>query len=171
MSLNTVLVSINGTLGNVAFYNNEDIILGKSACYFNLSENIDKYYIKIVIESQYFISYALRNATGSTISNLSLRAMRDFPVPLPPLAEQRRIVAKVDGLMALCDALEAKLRGERAAAERLADAVVRAVVGSEQRTPRQMELAPSAAPSAPTNGIGDLKNGKLVQAPAFNDDK
>ncbi|WP_179108688.1 restriction endonuclease subunit S, partial [Rodentibacter genomosp. 2] len=31
----TILVSINGTLGNVALYNNEKVILGKSACYFN----------------------------------------------------------------------------------------------------------------------------------------
>lgn len=108
---------------------------------------------------------------GGTMDILNLGILLELPIPLPPLAEQRRIVAKVDELMALCDALEAKLRGERAAAERLADAVVRAVVGSEQRTPRQMELAPSAATSAPTNGIGDLKNGKLVQAPAFNDDK
>jgi type I restriction enzyme S subunit len=37
MTTNTVLVSINGTLGNVAFYNNEEVVLGKSACYFNLS--------------------------------------------------------------------------------------------------------------------------------------
>ena len=32
----TVLVSINGTIGNVAFYNHEKVVLGKSACYFNL---------------------------------------------------------------------------------------------------------------------------------------
>ena len=36
----TILVSINGTLGNIAFYNNEKIILGKSACYFNMKENV-----------------------------------------------------------------------------------------------------------------------------------
>ena len=43
---NTVLVSINGTLGSVAFYNNEPIVLGKSACYFNLAEGIYKQFIK-----------------------------------------------------------------------------------------------------------------------------
>ena len=39
----TVFVSINGTIGNVAFYNNEKVILGKSACYFNLFDKIDKF--------------------------------------------------------------------------------------------------------------------------------
>jgi len=50
----TVLVSINGTLGKVAFYNNEKIILGKSACYFNLLGCVNKFYIKCLIETEYF---------------------------------------------------------------------------------------------------------------------
>jgi type I restriction enzyme S subunit len=109
LSSNSVLVSINGTLGNVAFYNGEKIILGKSACYFNLPENISKRFMKILIESPYFMSYALRNATENTIKNLSLKAMNGFPVPLPPLPEQHRIVTKVDELMALCNELEARI--------------------------------------------------------------
>ena len=36
----TILVSINGTIGNVAKYNNEPCILGKSACFFNVKEDI-----------------------------------------------------------------------------------------------------------------------------------
>ena len=103
------MISINGTLGKVAFYNNENIILGKSACYFNLTEFTDKKYIKVVLESPYFINYALREATGTTILNLSLKAMNECPIPLPPLAEQSRIAAKVGELLALCDRLEASL--------------------------------------------------------------
>jgi type I restriction enzyme S subunit len=41
--------------------------------------------------------------------NISQAKLRAVPIPLPPLAEQRRIVAKVDELMALCDQLEASL--------------------------------------------------------------
>ncbi|PKK88950.1 MAG: restriction endonuclease subunit S [Candidatus Wallbacteria bacterium HGW-Wallbacteria-1] len=104
----TVFVSINGTIGNVAFYNNEKVILGKSACYFNLCSNISKEYIKKVLNSKYFIEYAFAEATGSTIKNVSLKTMREFLIPLPPLAEQKRIVAKIDELMALCDKLEAQ---------------------------------------------------------------
>ncbi|MEC4005875.1 restriction endonuclease subunit S [Flavobacterium sp. SUN052] len=104
---NTVFVSINGTIGNVAFYNNEKVILGKSACYFNLIK-IDKFFMKRLINSKYFLNYAFSSATGTTIKNVSLKTMREFPVPLPPLEEQKRIVEKIDQLMLLCDKLEAE---------------------------------------------------------------
>ncbi|EKD44179.1 MAG: hypothetical protein ACD_71C00218G0004 [uncultured bacterium (gcode 4)] len=94
----TILVSINGTLGNVAFYNNEKIILGKSACYFNLSETVDKFYIKYIFSSQHFSKYAHKEATGATIKNVSLKTMREFKIPLPKLAEQRNIVCKLNSL-------------------------------------------------------------------------
>ena len=42
MNEQTILVSINGTIGNYAFYNQEPIILGKSACYFSLAHCIMK---------------------------------------------------------------------------------------------------------------------------------
>ena len=88
----TVLVSINGTLGNVAFYNGENVILGKSACYFNLMGNIDKQYIKHILETEYFTEYAKNVATGSTIKNVPLTGMRNFLIPVPPITEQHRII-------------------------------------------------------------------------------
>jgi type I restriction enzyme S subunit len=88
----TVLVSINGTLGNVAFYNGENVILGKSACYFNLMDNIDKQYIKHILETEYFTEYAKNVATGSTIKNVPLAGMRNFLIPVPPITEQHRII-------------------------------------------------------------------------------
>lgn len=80
---NTVLVSINGTIGNIAFYNNEKIILGKSACYFNLISPSFKNYIYLLTKTSFFLVYATTNATGSTIKNVSLDTMRNFL--LPPL--------------------------------------------------------------------------------------
>ena len=95
LNATSILVSINGTIGNVAFYNNEKIILGKSACYFNLLGNLSKHYFKALIESEYFKKYTKNIATGSTIKNVSLKAMRCFLVPLPPVFEQIRIVEKI----------------------------------------------------------------------------
>src|ERR1019366_3051009 len=65
LSSDSVLVSINGTIGNVAFYNNEKIILGKSACYFNLTKLTYKIFVKAVLDSPYFANYALQGATGT----------------------------------------------------------------------------------------------------------
>ena len=45
-------------------------------------------------------------------------------VPVPPLAEQRRIVAKVDQLMALVDQLETQLTASRSTAKNLLEALV-----------------------------------------------
>lgn len=100
---NTVFVSINGTLGNIAFYENEKIILGKSACYFNLIKNEMKIYIYWLIKTKYFLDYANEEATGTTIKNVLLAAMRNFPIPLPPLAEQKRIVAAIENFMPLIE--------------------------------------------------------------------
>ena len=110
MNTNTILVSINGTLGNLAFYDGEKIILGKSACYFNLLNDINKYFIGFLIKSQYFLKYAVDVASETTIKNVSLKSMRYLPIPLPPLAEQERIVAKLEKLMKFCDELEVSIK-------------------------------------------------------------
>jgi type I restriction enzyme S subunit len=55
--------------------------------------------------------------------NISQDKLRAVPVP-PPIAEQYRIVARVDALMALCDRLEASLTAASASRLRLLDALL-----------------------------------------------
>jgi len=97
---NTVLVSINGTIGNTALYNNEDIILGKSACYINLKDCISKYFILYILSGYLFQEYIQRCSTGSTIKNVSLKMMRDFRFLMPESKEDQEkavhIIQKVD---------------------------------------------------------------------------
>lgn len=98
---NTVFISINGsTLGKrTAFYNNEPVILGKSACYINVKENtLNKFYLRYFFSSNIFQEYAWKEKTGTAIPNLGLKAMRDLQIPLPPLSEQQKIVAHLDAL-------------------------------------------------------------------------
>ena len=106
LDANTILISINGTIGNYAFYEEEPIILGKSACYFSLLNGVCKEYICIFLKSKVFFDYARQEATQTTIKNVSLKSMRMLPVPLPPLAEQKRIVAKIEELLPLCERLK-----------------------------------------------------------------
>nr|WP_282958692.1 restriction endonuclease subunit S [Segatella copri] len=102
----TILVSINGTIGNIGTYSNEQIILGKSACYFNITPFLVKEYMCYVIESNYFQKYALLSATGSTIKNVPLKAINEFYVPIPPVSEQKRIVSEIDYLLAFINKVE-----------------------------------------------------------------
>ncbi|KLU65778.1 EcoKI restriction-modification system protein HsdS [Desulfosporosinus acididurans] len=106
LTLTTVLISINGTIGNIAYYNDEPVILGKSACYIALIKLMYKEYIHILLSSQFFLDYAVSKATQTTIKNVSLKAIRMLPVPLPPLAEQKRIVAKLEEILPLCEKLK-----------------------------------------------------------------
>ena len=92
----TILVSINGTLGKVAFYNGENVILGKSACYIKLEAYNDKKYIFELLKSDYFKRYAESECTGTTIRNVSLKSMRNFRCLLPPLPLQRLFAQRIE---------------------------------------------------------------------------
>lgn len=87
----TVLVSINGTIGNVALYRGEKCILGKSACYLNVKKEYSRKFIYYVLTHPNFQNYAVSVATGTTIKNVSLKQMRDYEFFCPPLPEQKRI--------------------------------------------------------------------------------
>lgn len=90
LSDNAILISINGTLGKLAFYNGEKVMLGKSACYCNLKSNIKREFVYAVMNSNAFISFMESNSTKSTIKNVGLKTMRDFELILPPIELQKQ---------------------------------------------------------------------------------
>jgi type I restriction-modification system specificity protein len=95
----TILVSINGTIGNVAKYNNEPCILGKSACYINVIKEVDKEFIYYILTSANFKRNITNEATGTTIKNVSLKQMREYKFNIPcNLADQRRIASILSSL-------------------------------------------------------------------------
>lgn len=84
ISPNALLLSINGTLGKIAFYNNEAITLGKSACYINLKTFVNKYFVFELMKTDHFLKYLEENSTKSTIKNVSLKTIRNFQLISPP---------------------------------------------------------------------------------------
>lgn len=77
---------------------------------------------------EYFVRTAKANllefAPATAQRNINLEILTQVLIPLPTVAEQDRIVAKVDGLMALCDQLEAGLTATAATRRRLLDALL-----------------------------------------------
>ena len=72
-------------------------------------QKIDPRYAMAVLRNPYARSLLIDSSSQTTnIANVSLAKLRPLPFPLPPEAEQSRIVARVEELMRLCDALEAK---------------------------------------------------------------
>lgn len=115
----TILYSIDGTIGNIAKYRGEDVILGKGACYIKLNQTVDVDYIYFLLQSDHFKGYLKSMQTGSTIHHISLETMRNYPLPdLPPLDEQHRIAGV---LSAIDDKIEnnRKLMAELEATARL----------------------------------------------------
>jgi type I restriction enzyme S subunit len=83
------------------------------------------------------IERPIRSAVG--LKNVNLTEFGALTFPLPPLAEQHRIVAKVDALTALCDRLEASLTAAAATRRRLLDALLADALAPVEA--REMEAA------------------------------
>ena len=59
-------------------------------------ELIDNQYLKYLLNSEPFKARALGNLTGIGVGNLNVSVVREYPIPLPPLEEQKRIAAILD---------------------------------------------------------------------------
>jgi len=121
-----ILISCSGSVGRVA-------VVDKDKSYVMVrSVALIKPFQSYIFSK--FLAYALRAASvqsqiieksrASAQANLFLGKIKEIKIPLPPLAEQKRIVAKVDELMKLCDQLEVSLRQSQQRAESLAASAI-----------------------------------------------
>ncbi|MFG1523852.1 restriction endonuclease subunit S [Halobacteriovorax sp. RZ-3] len=91
LSENTILMSINGTIGNLAYYRGEPVVLGKSAAYISLESPDYLNYLYYFLDTESIKKYYDLELTGSTIKNLSLKAIRATPIAIPPKEEMEKI--------------------------------------------------------------------------------
>ena len=93
---------------------------------FRVSAAFDVGFIHLAMSQEAARDFLRARATGTsgTMPKINQTTLKSLPLPIPPIAEQRRIVAKVNQLMALADQLETQLTASRASAEKLMEAVV-----------------------------------------------
>lgn len=91
-----------------------------------VSDDVDLSYMHLASISPSGRRYLTENASGAqaTMPKINQTTLLSLPVPLPPLAEQHRIVAKVDELMSLCDQLETSLTSADETRKKLLDALL-----------------------------------------------
>lgn len=92
----TILLSINGTIGNIAFYSDEKVLLGKSACYINCDESkVLKIFLANQIKTNRVLTFFNSQLTGAVIKNLSLKTIKETIIYLPANIEEQQKIATV----------------------------------------------------------------------------
>ncbi len=122
---NDLLICEGGEAGRAAVWDQESEICFQNhvhrARFFG---QINPYYAQRYFERLNYSGEISEYRKGVGISNMSSKALASIPMPVPPLAEQHRIVAKVDELMALCDRLEAQQADAESAHAQLVQALL-----------------------------------------------
>lgn len=140
-----LLLTKDGSIGRSAVVETDELfcinqavaVLWLRSCHF------DRRFLQLAIQCSQTQDELLAKTEGVAIKHISVVDFGKMLLPVPPLAEQRRIVAKVEELMALCDGLEAALQAGEALRGKVLEAVVRSETGStEPPAPARMRQLP-----------------------------
>ncbi len=101
-----------------------ELCLGQRMMLLRPGREVSPAFLELVLNSPLITALARANTTGGAAPRVNVATIKAYPIPLPPVAEQHRIVAKVDELMALCDRLTADLATVRRHQARLADTLI-----------------------------------------------
>lgn len=103
-----LMVTAVGTLGKTYIVKKTDHFYYKDAsviCFENYA-HISPEYLKYMMESELMRNQIRGNSSGTTVATLTMVRMVEYLMPLPPLAEQKRIVAKIEELLPYIDRYE-----------------------------------------------------------------
>ena len=104
----TIMISLNGSYGKVCLYRYFPMLLGKSAGYITLLPSINRRYVRYYLSSTPAQIIMTLSLNGTTIPNLSLNTLYNFPTILPSASEQAEIADYLDAKCAEIDKLIAK---------------------------------------------------------------
>ena len=79
----------------------------------------------LFILSPFYQEFLVKKATGMTAKGIKASKLKEMLIPLPPLQEQKAIVAKVENLLAVCDQLEKQITSNQGHTNALMQAVLK----------------------------------------------
>lgn len=103
-----IVLGRRGEMGRCAVVTEKEDgwLCGTGSFFMEPSMSLYVYYVVSLFSSPYVKFYLGGKSVGTTMSNLNHTILSKMPIPLPPLAEQRRIVAKLDEILPLCERLK-----------------------------------------------------------------
>ncbi|WP_374476932.1 restriction endonuclease subunit S [Zoogloea sp.] len=121
-----------GTIGeNVLVESDIDFLASYSCCVIKTLKGYISAKYQFFYSISAFVNQQCRMAENKTTQpNVGIKSIQEFVVPLPPLAEQHRIVAKVDELMVLCDQLEQETEASLGAHQTLVETLLSALTSA-----------------------------------------
>ena len=122
-----ILINIRGTLGGVAIVPNEvnGCNIAREVAMIPFHESLNKIYFMHALLSPFFWATIQSNLRGAIYKGINLGALRDFLIPMPPLAEQAEIVERVEALMGTCRDLELEIEQSRTHAADILQSVLK----------------------------------------------
>ncbi len=124
-----ILYTVTGSYGiPIPVESIEPFCVQRHVAIFKATKSSPINYLSTILEAKYAFEYATEIATGIAQKTVPLTGLRKMPIPLPPLAEQHRIVSKVNQLLTLCDSLKVNLNQAQTTQTQLADAIVKQAV-------------------------------------------
>jgi type I restriction enzyme, S subunit len=133
LSTGDIVLARRGDVGRFALVTEHEHgwLCGTGSFFVRLHKTCNRQYLGLVFTDSRFRQHLQGESVGTTMTNLNQRILLDTLIAIPPLAEQSRIVARVEELMRLCDALEAKGKLEAAQHAQLLNTLLGTLTNSE----------------------------------------
>lgn len=117
----TLCITIAANIADCGFLGFEACLPDSIVCFDSSNDTIKRYTFLLVKNAKEYLD---RIAPSTAQKNINLDILENLPIPLPPLAEQSRIVVKADELMVSCDRLESIMKSSAEDSEKLLESVL-----------------------------------------------
>ena len=158
---NDVLLTIVGTIGRAVVVDIDELFtLQRSVA--AIKTGISPYYLQYLLLSPSFYNQMYEEAKGTAQVGIYLGTLNSLKIPVPPIAEQYRIVTKIESLMTEIDKLEETLQKKEHLKELLPKAVVEAIgsckTGEELKEQLQFVIENFRTVFQTPNSMQELRN-------------
>jgi type I restriction enzyme S subunit len=123
--VNDIIYTRIGTVGEVGIVDNNEKFLPSYSCCIIRPLIVNLRFLAYYLKSGMLLKTLKKNTRSIGVPDLGIMAIKNFVIGFPPISEQKRIVEKVDKLMAYCDELEEQVKANQINSERLMQAVLK----------------------------------------------